>query len=211
MRKSEIIILVVTVVAFVVAYLIYPVLPEKMASHWNAAGEVNGYMSRFWTVAMLPFMMAIFSLMFILIPRIDPLKKNIAQFRKYFDWFIFAITAFLVYVYALTILWNFGWRFNFAVVMTPALAALFYFSGVLMSKAKRNYFIGIRTPWTLSNDVVWDKTHRLAAKLFKWAAGFSLIGIFFGKLAIYFVLIPVVAAALISVVYSYVAYRQEVK
>jgi len=159
----------------------------------------------------LPLIMVIFSLMFILIPRIDPLKKNIAQFRKYFDWFVFFMMLFLVYIYALTIFWNFGWRFNFAVAITPAFAVLFYVCGIMVGKTKRNFFIGIRTPWTLSNDVVWDKTHRLGAKLFKIAAILSLVGIFFGKLAIYFVLFPVIAAALISLVYSYVVYQWEVK
>jgi len=211
MKKNEIVMVVLTVVAFVVAYLIYPALPERAASHWNAAGEVNGYMSRFWAVMILPLIMVIFSLMFILIPRIDPLKKNIAQFRKYFDWFVFFMMLFLVYIYALTIFWNFGWRFNFAVAITPAFAVLFYVCGIMVGKTKRNFFIGIRTPWTLSNDVVWDKTHRLGAKLFKIAAILSLVGIFFGKLAIYFVLFPVIAAALISLVYSYVVYQWEVK
>ena len=154
MKKNEIVMVVLTVVAFVVAYLIYPALPERAASHWNAAGEVNGYMSRFWAVMILPLIMVIFSLMFILIPRIDPLKKNIAQFRKYFDWFVFFMMLFLVYIYALTIFWNFGWRFNFAVAITPAFAVLFYVCGIMVGKTKRNFFIGIRTPWTLSNDVV---------------------------------------------------------
>jgi len=211
MKKNEIVMVVLTVVAFVVAYLIYPALPERAASHWNAAGEVNGYMSRFWAVMILPLIMVIFSLMFILIPRIDPLKKNIAQFRKYFDWFVFFMMLFLVYIYALTIFRNFGWRFNFAVAITPAFAVLFYVCGIMVGKTKRNFFIGIRTPWTLSNDVVWDKTHRLGAKLFKIAAILSLVGIFFGKLAIYFVLFPVITAALISLVYSYVVYQWEVK
>ena len=203
--------MVLTALAFLVAYLIYPALPEQAASHWNAAGEVDGYVNKFWAVMILPLIMVIFSLMYILIPRIDPLKENIVKFRKYFDWFIFIIMLFLVYVYALTILWNFGWRFNFSVVMTPGFAVLFYLSGVLIGKAKRNYFIGIRTPWTLSSDVVWDKTHRLGAKLFKVAALIALLGIFFGKFAIGFVIIPAIAAALISLVYSYVVYRQEVK
>lgn len=211
MKKSEIMILAVTIVAFAVAYLIYPALPERAASHWNAAGEVDGYMNKFWATMILPLLMAIFSLMFILIPRIDPLKENIAKFRKYFDVFIFAITIFLVYVYTLTILWNFGWRFNFAVVMTPGFAVLFYLSGVLISKAKRNYFIGIRTPWTLASDVVWDKTHQLGAKLFKIVALISLLGIFFGKFAIGFVVVPALAAALVSIVYSYIVYQQKVK
>ena len=94
-------------------------------------------------------------------------------------------------------------------MMVPAFSALFYLAGVMLSKAKRNWFIGIRTPWTLSSDRVWDKTHRLGAKLFKASAIIGLFGIVFINYAFVLMIAPVLASAVISIVYSYMEYNRK--
>jgi uncharacterized membrane protein len=80
-----------------------------------------------------------------------------------------------------------------------------------MENAKRNWFIGIKTPWTISNDVVWEKTHKLGGKLFKVAAALSLLGIFFGELAFWFTILPVMAFSVYLLFYSYFEYQKEMK
>ena len=116
---------------------------------------------------------------------------------------------FLLYIYLLTILWNLGLWFNMVQLLAPALGVLFYFCGVLIGKAKRNWFIGIRTPWTLSNEKVWDKTHLIGGRLFKAAGLVALLGVLFQNYAILFVLIPVILVSLFTIVYSYFAYQKE--
>jgi len=150
-------------------------------------------------------------LLFILIPKIDPLKQNIEKFRKYFDGFIVLIISFLFYLYLLTIFWNLGIRFNMTQFLVPAFAVLFYYCGILVENAKRNWFIGIRTPWTLSSEKVWDKTHRLGGKLFKICGLIILFGIFLQGYAIFFVFVPVLLVAGYTVVYSYFEYQKEIK
>lgn len=201
----------IVVASFVIAAYFYPQMPERMASHWNARGEVDGYMSRFWGLFLMPLLSLGLALLLVMIPRLDPLKANVAQFRKYFDRFVVLILLFMLYIYLLTILWNLGTRFNMVQLMAPAFAVLLYYSGVLIEKAKRNWFIGIRTPWTLSSDAVWDKTHRLGARLFKISGVLALLGAVFPDYAIVFVLVPVLVAALVTVVYSYVEYRREAR
>ena len=110
----------------------------------------------------------------------------------------------------MTIAWNLGYQYNFNDFIIPPLAILWYFLGVLLAQAKRNWFIGIRTPWTLSSDQVWESTHQLGAKLFKISAFISLLGLFFKNMAIYFIIVPVVAAALYLIVYSYFKYQREI-
>ncbi len=185
-------------------------MPEKIASHWNAQGQVNGYMSKFWGLFLMPFISAGLLLLFILIPRIDPLKQNIVKFRKYFNRFIVLIFLFLFYLYILTILWNLNIRFNMIQVLVPAFALLFFYSGILIENAKRNWFIGIRTPWTLSNEKVWDKTHRIGGKLFKICAIISLLGILFQKYAIWLLLLPVIFVTIYLFTYSYLEYHKTV-
>jgi len=95
--------------------------------------------------------------------------------------------------------------------MIPAMAALFYYCGILVENAKRNWFIGIRTPWTLSNEKVWEKTHKLGGKLFKAAAIIILFGIVLKGYALLFILVPVIFVSFYLIVYSYVEYQKEVK
>jgi len=95
--------------------------------------------------------------------------------------------------------------------MIPAIGLLFIFVGLMLNKAKRNYFIGIRTPWTLANDVVWQKTHRLGSKLFILAGILTLLGLLFPDQAFWILMIAVLGATLIVLVYSFLAFKQEEK
>jgi len=180
-----------------------------MASHWNSAGDADGTMSKFWGLFLMPIVVLGMFLLFMIIPKIDPLKKNIEKFRKHFDWFIYLIMLFMLYIYILTILWNKGYQFNMTTALLPAMAVLFYMIGIVVSRAKRNWFIGIRNPWTLSSDVVWAKTHKLGGILFKIMAVIILIAIPFKQYAIYLILIPVLSIVVITLVYSYLEYQKE--
>jgi uncharacterized membrane protein len=208
MRKGEIAALVIIALSFIIGIYFYNQFPDRIASHWNAQGQVDGYMSKFWGLFLMPIISVAMFGLFILIPRIDPLKKNIQQFRKYFDRFIVLIFLFLLYLYILTILWNLSFRFNMVLVMVPAFSALFYYAGVLTEKAKRNWFIGIKTPWTLSNEIVWKKTHKLGGKLFKICAIISLLGFLFQQIAIWLLVVPALLLSVFVFVYSYIEFHK---
>ena len=211
LRKSEIISLLIIMISFIIGISFYSLLPDKVASHWNARGEVDGYMSKFGGLFLMPIISLVLLLLFIIIPKIDPLKHNIEKFRKYFDGFIVLMMLFLFYLYILTILWNIGVRFNFVHLLVPIFSIFFYYCGILIQKAQRNWFIGIRTPWTLSNEEVWNKTHKIGGKLFKIAGIISLIGILLPEYALFFVICPLIIASLFPVIYSYFAYQKLTK
>ena len=199
-------------IAFAVTFSIavFDRLPDQMASHWNTANQVDGYISRFWGAFLMPIMTVGILVLFMIIPSIDPLKANIAQFREYFNTFITLIAAFMVYMHILTMLWNLGYnQFNMGTAMMPAMGLLFVFAGIMMRKAKRNFFIGIRTPWTLSSDRVWDETHRLGSTLFIVSGLLALLGAVFEAYAIWLILIPVLGSTIFLLVYSYVLYQRE--
>lgn len=208
MKKYKMLAFGMVLFSFLVGIAVYQQMPEKMASHWNAQGAVDGYMPRFWAVFLMPLISLGMFLLFLAIPRIDPMRANIYKFRKYFDGFIVIIFAFLLYLYALTLFWNMGIKFSIILFLVPAFAALFYYMGILVENAKRNWFIGIRTPWTLSSDKVWDKTHKIGGKLFKASAIISLLGLFFIDYAILFVIVPVILVAIFTIVYSYAEYTK---
>ena len=203
MRAAEWIALAIVILSFVLGLALYDRMPARMASHWNMSGEVDGFMSRFWGLFFAPIILAGLLLLFLAVPRTDPLKDNMEFFRVHFDRFMILLFAFLLYLYLLTIAWNIGRRFVMIRLLAPGFAILFFFCGVFLERTKRNMFIGIRTPWTLTSDRVWEKTHRLGGILFKIAGVLSLGGIAFPSHAIYFVLAPVLFAALAVSLYSY--------
>jgi len=209
MRKSRIIILLIILISFAVGIYLYPLFPDTMASHWNVQGQVDGYMSKFWGAFLMPFIVVGLFLLFIVIPKIDPLKENIEKFRKYYETFIVAIILFLFYLYILTLVWNLGITFDMNRFLIPAFGILFYYAGILVENAKRNWFIGIRTPWTLSSEVVWEKTHKIGGKLFKIAGIIALLGIFIPEYTFFLVMIPVLSFSLYVIVYSYFEYQKE--
>jgi len=186
-------------------------MPETIASHWNAEGQVNGYMPKTIGVFLMPIISLALALLFMIIPMIDPLKANIEKFRKHYDRFIALILLFLLAVQMQVILWNTGTPISPNMTFPVGLGILFFYTGVLCENAKRNWFIGIRTPWTLSNDLVWDKTHKIGAKLFKISGIIAIFGVFFQSQAIFFSIIPVIFASIFTVIYSYVEYRKIMK
>ena len=211
MRKTELIILIAVIFSFVIGIYLYPNMPEQMASHWNAQGNVDDYMSRFWGVFLMPFVFIGLALLFIAIPKIDPLKKNIEKFRKHYDGFIIIFFIFMFLVYVQTILWNLGTEISPNLVFPILIGLLFFYIGILLENAKRNWFIGIKTPWTLSSEKVWNKTHKLGSKMFKIAGIIVLTGFLFQKYIIYFTMVPALFVAFYLIVYSYVEYQKEKK
>jgi uncharacterized membrane protein len=208
MRKSEIIFLGLVLLSFLMGFYFYPQMPERVASHWNASGQVDGYMPRFWGVFFMPVVLIVMALLFILIPRIDPLKHNIEQFRRHYDAFIFVLMVYMMALHLQTLLWNIGFHISPNATMPVGVGLLFFYAGIMIENAKMNWFIGIRTPWTLSSEVVWDKTHKVGGKMFKIAGLIGLSGVFFQSYAVYFILIPALFVAVYTIVYSYIAYKQ---
>jgi len=108
------------------------------------------------------------------------------------------------------ILWNLGIRISPNVIAPIGIGILFFYIGILCENAKRNWFIGIRTPWTLSSERVWEKTHKIGGKLFKIAGVIAFFGVFFQSYALFFILVPVISVAAYTIIYSYFEYQKEV-
>jgi uncharacterized membrane protein len=189
--------------------LLHPSLPEQMVVHWNAAGEPDGYMPKWPALLLLPIISMFLLCIFLLIPKIDPMKQNIRRFIKFYDVFVLLFFSFMLYLFILLLLWNLGHTFSMLHALLPAFAVLLYGAGVLCDHAKQNWFIGVRTPWTLSSKRVWEKTHKLAAKLFKISAVVTLLGLIWPHFALLFLLVPLFASLMFLVYYSYREYEIE--
>ncbi|MFM8875867.1 MAG: SdpI family protein [Anaerolineae bacterium] len=210
-NTTSIIVLTLIAIAVIAGALLWNQLPEQMASHWNTNDQVDGYMPKFWGVFLMPLVTLGMLALFIVLPNMDPLKANIVQFRGAFNLFIVLIVAFMLYIHGLTLAWSLGYQgFKMSAAMLPFLGILFIFIGYLLRQAKRNFFIGIRTPWTLSSDMVWDKTHQLGSILFMVSGALAFVGSFLGgMMAFWLLFVPLMGSTLFLVIYSYVLYRNE--
>ncbi|MDD5178241.1 MAG: SdpI family protein [Candidatus Nanoarchaeia archaeon] len=212
-NKIKLIICVMLIILmFGFGLLLYNKLPDKVPSHFNAEGQVDGYSSRMASVIMMPILTIVLLGFFLLIPKIEVFKENLKSFIKQYYSFIVAFTLFMFMIHITLLLNAVGYNINMADFITFLIALLFGYIGLIMQKFKRNFFIGIRTPWTLSNDNVWKKTHELGSKTFIINSLIILLSLLLPPgLAIWILIISVLLNGIILVVYSYVIYDKEIK
>ncbi|MDD2655774.1 MAG: SdpI family protein [Candidatus ainarchaeum sp.] len=210
-RKKEWLMLMMALASVLMAGWFYPQLPDQLATHWNMDGQVDGYMEKGWATFMLPGMMLFFVLLFFIIPKIDPLKKNIEKFRDKYEEMVLVILAFFLLIFLQTMLWNMGMLISPALTVPVAVGLLFIYLGYVLPKAKRNWFVGIRTPWTMSSDKVWDKTHRMGGKLFIMMGIILILSIFLGSGSFYVLIGLVLVSVIYLFWYSYAQFQKEKK
>jgi len=206
-KRSDVLGLLLVLGAAAITAVLYPALPDPMPSHWNAAGEVNGWMPKFWGAALVPLIMAFIWLMFLVLPRISPRGFEMEPFLR--AWGVFKVMLLAVMLFISVIVLRAaqaGGKISMTAVFV-ALGLLFVVLGNLLGKVTRNFFVGIRTPWTLASEEVWYRTHRLAGKLFV-ISGTAVIAAAVIGLSMWPIFAAIMLAALIPVVYSYVLYRR---
>jgi uncharacterized membrane protein len=182
-------------------------MPDPVPVHWDARGHVNGFMSKPWGALVMPLTTAGAYLVTVFLPRISPRGFRLDRFRGTFEIIQLAIVAFLFFGTMLVLMAGAGIDVPLVRSLTVGAGVLLVVLGNVLGKVTKNFFVGIRTPWTLASDEVWLRTHRLGGRVFV-AAGLAIVvsGLAGGGTG------PILAAALaavvIPIVYSYVAYRR---
>ena len=205
--KKEIPFLAIALIPF--AYLIYiwNRLPEKVPMHWNGAGEIDRYGDKKELLVMLFMLVGITYFVFLIIPSIDPKQKlqnmgnKLNNLRMILTLFMSGLAVFTLYSVQQK---NSNPGFVFAII-----GLLFAFLGNYFKTIKPNYFIGIRTPWTLENEEVWKKTHELGGKL--WFVGGLLMALTFvlpNEMQLYTFLGITAVITIVPIVYSYLEFKK---
>jgi uncharacterized membrane protein len=197
------------ILTLLVSLAAYPQLPDTVVSHWDANGVPDATTGKLAGIGLVPVLMVALVALLMFLPRIDPLRKNYAAFRDWYDGFILVFVVFLLVIQCQVILWSLGYPISMNLVMPVIVGLLFLYVGFFLDRVEPNWFAGIRTPWTLSSPTVWKKTHVFGGKLFKVAGIVSCVGALFPAFAMWFILVPAFGTALATVVYSYYAFRQE--
>lgn len=201
---------VVAALAAMISIWAYPRLPETVATHWNLRGVPDDYSSRLWAVALMPLVMIGMTGLLRVLPKIDPRRENYAKFIDSYWLIANAILVFMGVAHVLVLAHGMGYLVQVDRLLPLGVGLLFAFLGNYLTRIEPNWFIGIRTPWTLSSDTVWRKTHRTGGWLFVIGGIVIAAGAFAprGAFVPLFVATVIVVAG-IPVVQSYVLWKRE--
>ncbi len=197
------------VLNFVVGISVYKYLPAMVPIHWNIRGEVDGYggpaMGAFALPAVHLFLMGLM----VLLPRIDPRKENYQKMTKPYWIMITSMSLFFTLLYWATLAIAFGYKLDMGQLIMVGMGILFAVMGNYFGKLKHNYFMGIKTPWTLASEEVWNRTHRMAGPM--WVIGGVLmvvVALVAGKYCMPIDLGITFTVAIIPIIYSYFIFQK---
>lgn len=194
----------IVLVASLASWL-YPILPDPVPIHWNLHGEVDGYMAKPWGVFAGPLIILGVWILLRVLPFVSPKGFRMESFFSVYRILLIAIVSLEMLVVSAALLAAAGYSIGLVGFASGLLGILFIVLGNYLGKVRRNFFLGIRTPWTLASEEVWQRTHRLAAWLFVLAGAVVLAGSLVGWGG--YVLLPaVLVAALVPVLYSLWSY-----
>lgn len=195
------------IASFVAAAILYPHLPGQVPTHWNMSGQVDGYSAKWTLLALFPgIMLGMMGLMAAL-PWLSPRHFEVEAFRSTYLYIMVVIVAFMAYVQALMLRAAWSGQMNINKAIMGGVCLLIALLGNVLGKVQRNFYIGIRTPWTIADERVWNATHRLGAKTFVLG---GLAGFIFAMAGSWpwLCLGSVLAGALVPAIYSLVYYKR---
>lgn len=193
--------------AVVFAAILYPDLPQQIPSHWNFEGEIDDYMRKPWGVTILPLAAIFVFVIMRLIPLISPKGFRTDNFMDVINIFTVTLVGFTSGIAILVLLEASGIDVRINETIFAGLGLLFVVLGNYMGKVRKNFFIGIRTPWTLASDEVWSRTHRLGGRVLVVVGLFLMVNSVV-RFELQWIIVAIVTVALVPVVYSYVIYRR---
>jgi len=202
--------IVAALAAAIVSAAFWSKLPPEVVTHWNLLGKADGSSSRAWAALAGPGIILVLTLLFQVVPRIDPRRENYDKFREVY-WLVVNGLLLCLLVFHLAILASgAGAAVSVQRVSAGCLAVLMLVLGNSLGRIRPNWFMGVRTPWTLESPEVWRRTHRVAAWLLVGAGvvtgtaalirGVNPLGIGLGA---------VMVMAVVSIVVSYFFWLQE--
>jgi uncharacterized membrane protein len=200
---------IVAMVVFVA--VVYGRLPARIPAHWNVAGEVDAWRSRAWAW-LLPGVAAAMRLLLPQLRRIDPRREHYARFEETFWIVVNVVILLLAAAEVVTLGAALGWPVDPTQVLLAATGVSLLVLGNYMPRVRSNWWMGIRTPWTLSSEQVWRETHRLAGKTFVLGGLLVLAALpLEPPLRVWAVVTGIAVASGVPAVYSYFAWRRAMR
>jgi uncharacterized membrane protein len=210
--KTEILPIIIIILMAILSYFFYQSFPDEVPMHWNIQGEVDDYGSKAMGAFLMPAMAFGMYLLFLALPLMDPKKERYKEFRKVYHIFKILLLSFFLIIYLLIATASFGYEVNIGAWVSAMVGILFILLGNYFGKIKPNWFMGIRTPWTLSSEEVWNKTHRLGGKVFILGGlTMALITLFPPAWQSIVFVVLILTIVLVPIVYSFLLFRKNNK
>jgi len=210
--KTEWRALLIIITTIALSYWAYPQLPATVASHWDFQGQVNGWVNKNFHSIFFPGILVALYIGFFIMPYVDPKKERYEEFAGVYRLMRDAILFVLLGVFTVATFYNLNYSLNVGAIVAILLGALMIVMGNYFGKIKRNWFVGIRTPWSMSSENVWNKTHRLGGRLFMfWGLGIAIAPWLDFRIAMAILFIGLTAIIIGVTLYSFLLYRQEKK
>ena len=192
---------------WIVSAWYYPQLPETVPIHWNSQGIANDFMDKPWGALLMPLISSGVLLLLFILPVLSPKGFRLDSAKRAYGIVVSIIMAFMLAVLVLSYEHTLGKVESFSEWISAGLGVLLVVLGNYLSKFPKNFWVGIRTPWTLASDEVWFKTHRLGGRTFMAGGLLVFLGSFAGISLEYLVGI-VLVAAFTPVIYSLLIYKR---
>jgi len=205
-RKYFFIAAAVIATTWLATFLIYPHLPSQIPLHWNLSGRVDRYGSR-ENLFLMPGIMVVVVLLFAVLPWLSPRRFEVNAFRSTYLYIMLLIVALIGYLHALMLWAALSKPLDMSRSLFGALFLFLVLIGNVLGKVRRNFYIGVRTPWTLANEKVWYATHRFAARVCVIAGLLGLVSSILTPSPV-FATVILISAALASVLYSLAYYKR---
>jgi len=200
--------IIIVILMFVAGAMLYGYLPDLIPTHWGFEGQPNQWSPKMWGAWLIPGLSLLFLILFPLLPRLDPKHENYEKFKKPWGIIQTALIAYFAYMYAVTMYVTFYPQYNAMVgrAVVFGMGILFVILGNVMGKVRQNYFVGLKTPWTLDDPEVWQKSQRFAGWMFVLAGlafivqaiiWFAILPVFIGLMAV-IVVLPIAYSYLLS-------------
>jgi len=199
--------LLLTAAVLVTTVLAYPHLPSYVATHWNMDNQPDGYSPKWALFLIGPGLMGGVMLLMYFLPWLSPKNFEVDSFRSTYLQIMLILVSMVAYFYAVLLWAGAGHALNVGRAILGGVCLLIAMLGNLMGKVRRNFYIGVRTPWALANERVWNATHRFAAKTLV-AGGLAGLALTAAGVAGRPVLAVLMAGALVPVAYSLFFYKQ---
>jgi uncharacterized membrane protein len=211
MKIQTIIRVVLVIGMFITGAILYKYMPETVPTHWNYEGVVDGYSGKTFGTFMTPGIALLMLIFFPLLSKIDPKKENYESFKSTWAAIQTSLICVFAYIYALQLYFTFTPENSYMMgrMMVFGMGILFVFMGNLLGKVRQNYFIGIKTPWTLNDPEVWQKSQRFGGYMMVLGGIAFLIEALIWQYLLAFLIIFITLVAIVPIVYSYVISRKK--
>lgn len=198
------------VIALLFSAVVFTKLPDQVPVHFDLKGQPDDWMARRYAAFAMPLFAVLITLMFNVLPNISPRRANMDRFSDTYWTIANMVVAFICVLHVLVLGRSLGWPVDVTTATLLCVGIMFMMMGNVLPRTRSNWWLGIRTPWTMESETVWRATHRLAGKTFMLGGVITVVAALLpAELRPWIAMAALGIAGFVPVIYSYLYWRRE--